>query len=80
LRIEVVLPTGAANVTGRLLTSLGQQLPLPVTYSTAETNGEMVHIAEVALAPLAAASYVLQLAYDVDGKKETVDYEFRIIP
>ena len=80
LRIEVVLPAGATNVVGRLLTSVGQQLPLPVTYSTAQTNGETVHIAEVALAPLAAASYVLQLSYEVDGKKETVDYEFKLIP
>jgi VWFA-related protein len=80
LRIEVVLPAGAANVTGHVLTSVGQPLPLPVTASTAQTNGETVHVAEVALAPLAAASYVLQLSYDVDGKKETVDYEFKIIP
>ena len=78
LRIEVVLPTGAANVAGRVLTSVGQQLPLPVSYSTGETNGETVHIADVALAPLAAASYVLQLAYDVAGKKETVEYESKL--
>jgi VWFA-related protein len=80
LRIEVVLPAGAINVTGRLMTSVGQQLPLPVTYSTAQADGQTVHIAEVALAPLAQASYVLQLSYDVDGKKESVDYEFKLIP
>src|SRR5205085_1037021 len=62
LRIEVVLPAGAMSVTGRVLTSVGQQLPLPVTYSTAQTNGETVHIAEVILAPLAEASYVLRLS------------------
>lgn len=80
LRIEVVLPEGAANPEGHVLTSQGQTLPLPVTYSTAENNGQTISIAEVVLSPLAAAAYRLQLVYDVNGQKESVDYEFRIVP
>ena len=76
----MVLPAGAVNVEGRVLTGQDQPLPLPVTYSTAETNGETYGILEVVLAPLAPAGYVLRWSFDVNGQKETVDYQFRIVP
>ncbi len=32
------------------------------------------------LAPLAVAEYVLELSYDVNGQREEVTYNFRIVP
>ena len=80
MRIEVVLPAGATNPDGHVLTSQAQELPLPVTYSTAQVNGETVSIFDVALAPLAAASYVMRVSYGLSGARQSTDYEFRIVP
>ena len=80
LRLEVPIPTGATNAAGRILTSQKQTLPLVVTCSTQETNGKTVGVADVVLAPLAIGEYSLELSYDVSGQKESVTYEFRIIP
>lgn len=80
LRVEMEMPAGAANVSGQVLTSQDQPLPLPVAYSTAEANGQSIGVFDVVLAPLAQASYVLRMSYEVDGKKEAADYVFRIVP
>ena len=79
LRIELVVPAGATNAAGRVLTKLEQPMPLVVTYSTTATNGRTVGIADVALAPLAIGQYILELSFDVNGKKEIASYEFRIV-
>lgn len=80
LRIEVVLPDGASATAGRVLTRQGQALPLIVTTSTQVTNGQMVTIADVTLAPLAIGEYVLELAYELKGEKARASYGFRIVP
>ena len=80
LRIELAVPAGAANAAGRVLTMQAQATPLVVTYSTAETNGRTIGIADVILAPLAVGEYVLELSFDVNGQREVVNYNFRIIP
>jgi hypothetical protein len=80
LRIEVPMPVGAGNAAGRVLTMQERATPLVVTYSTAETNGQTIGIADVILAPLAVGEYVLELSYDVNGQREVVNYNFRIIP
>jgi VWFA-related protein len=80
LRIEVEIPEGAANVAGRVLTSLSQPMLLPVTYSTKPVDGRTIGVADVTLAPLAVGNYVLELSFDVSGQKESVAYEFRIVP
>ena len=80
LRIEVAMPAGAANAAGRVLTMQELATPLVVTYSTAETNGQTIGIADVILAPLAVGDYVLELTFEVNGQKERAAYEFRIIP
>jgi hypothetical protein len=74
------MPAGAANAAGRVLTVQELATPLVVTYSTAETNGQTIGIADVILAPLAVGNYVLELTFDVNGQKERAAYEFRIIP
>jgi VWFA-related protein len=83
LRTETALPDGSAAITGRVLTSQGQPLPLIVTISQSESHestGKNVTIADVALAPLAVGSYVLELAFEVNGQTETATYPFRIVP
>jgi hypothetical protein len=80
LRLEVPIPQGATNAAGRILTSQKQTLPLVVAYSTQQINGKTVGVADVVLAPLAIGEYSLELSYDVSGQKESVAYEFRIIP
>jgi hypothetical protein len=80
LRIEAVLPDGAAAAAGRVLTRQHQALPLIVTTSTQVTDGQTVTIADVTLAPLAVGEYVLELAYELSGQKHTTAYNFRIIP
>ena len=80
LRLEVPIPAGATNAAGRILNIQKQALPLTVTYSTQETNGRMVGIADVSLAPLAVGEYALEVSYDVNGQKQGATYEFRIIP
>lgn len=78
LRIEAVLPAGASDPSGRVLTRQGQALPLIVTTSTQEANGQTVTLADVSLAPLAIGEYVLELTYGPKGQRTT--YTFRIIP
>jgi VWFA-related protein len=80
LRIEVPMPAGATNASGRVLTMQQQPTPLVVTCKTEETNGQAIGIAEVILAPLAVGEYVLELSYDANGQREKTTYNFRIVP
>lgn len=80
LRIEMALPAGASATAGRVLTSRRQALPLIVTTSTQVTNGQTVTVADVTLAPLAIGEYVLELAYELNGKAANTTYVFRMIP
>jgi VWFA-related protein len=80
LRIEAAVPAGATNTSGRVLTMQNQPTPLVVEYSTAETSGQTIGIADVILAPLAVGEYVLELSYDVNAQREATTYSFRIIP
>jgi hypothetical protein len=81
LRIEVRLPEGATAPAGRVLTSHGTPLPLVVTASHAQdSSGNAVAIADVTLAPLATGDYALELTFELNGKKESATYGFKIIP
>ena len=80
LRIEMPLPAGAGNASGRVLTMREQATPLVVACKTEVTNGRTIGIAEVILAPLAVGEYVLELSYDVNGQRENATYNFRIVP
>lgn len=80
LRIEVPISGEGVTGTGRLLTREGHPLQLIVNYSTrADARGPLA-VGEVALAPLAAGEYVLELSLTKDGKTEAVNYGFRLIP
>ncbi|HYE89141.1 MAG TPA: VWA domain-containing protein [Vicinamibacterales bacterium] len=82
LRIEAPVLDTAVKGAGRILTREGQATPLVVTVSvrTDESRANHLAVADVALAPLAAGEYVLELAISKDGKTETVSYGFRIVP
>jgi hypothetical protein len=80
LRIEVELPGGAANVSGKLLNGQLLELPLPVAYSTTQSNGQTISRFEAMLSALAPAAYVMRITYELKGQKEAIDYEFRIVP
>jgi hypothetical protein len=80
LRIEVPVAGEGFTGAGRLLTREGQPLPLVVNYTTRTDARGTLAIGEVALAPLAAGEYVLELALTKDGKTEAVNYGFRLIP
>jgi VWFA-related protein len=80
LRIEVPVAGDGFTGAGRLLTREGQPLPLVVNYSTRTDARGTLAVGEVALAPLAAGEYVLELALTKDGKTEAVNYGFRLIP
>ena len=80
IRVEVAIPDGAANAAGRVLTMQQQPTPLVVSYTSEQVNGQTIGIGEVILAPLAVGEYVLELSYDLNGRREVATYNFRIIP
>lgn len=82
LRIEVPLADAAIEGTGRMLTREGAAMPLVVTYSTRvdDATRQTLGVAEVALAPLAAGEYVLELSLKKPGTPEIITYGFRIVP
>jgi hypothetical protein len=82
LRIEVPIAGEGITGTGRLLTREAQPTPLVVTVTTRTdaASAQQFAVGEVALAPLAAGEYVLELSLSKDGKAESVAYGFRIIP
>jgi VWFA-related protein len=81
LRIEVPVAGDGFSGTARLLTREGQPLQVVVNVSNrGDDNGKPLMIGEAALAPLAAAEYVLELSLTKDGKTEVVAYGFRVVP
>jgi VWFA-related protein len=81
LRVEVPVAADGFTGTGRLLTREGKPLEVVVAFSTrADAKGRHLAMGEVALAPLAAGEYVLEMSLTKDGKTEPVSYGFRIIP
>jgi VWFA-related protein len=82
LRIEVPLAGEGFTGAGRILTRDGQPTPLTVSITTrsdAETS-QQFGVAEVALAPLAAGEYVIELSLTRNGATNVVSYGFRMIP
>jgi hypothetical protein len=82
LRIEIPRFSQDASLTARLLNREGQVLPL--TVALAERLDESLQlrfiVADLTLAPLAQGEYVVDVAAEGNGRKESVTYGFRIIP
>ncbi len=81
-RIRVDLPIAASvdSVAGRLLDRKGQTLPIPVTTGQREDGARRFLTAEVMLAPLAPADYLVEVSVRRAEKTEKVVTAFRIVP
>jgi hypothetical protein len=81
LRMEMPLP-GSGTVTARLLDRTGKPLAVPVTVTARDdADGTRWQTAQLALAPLAAADYMIELSAGADGASvKRVLVAFRVIP
>ncbi len=82
LRAEVARLDAAAVVTGRLLNRAGQSMQVPVTITErpGTDHAPATVVAELALAPLAAGEYVLEVMAAGGDRTETRSYAIRLVP
>jgi VWFA-related protein len=80
VRVDVPLASAPEAVTSRVLDRKGQPLSLPVTIGQREEGGVRFATAEVALAPLAPADYVIEVSARYGTREEKVIAAIRIIP
>ena len=82
LRLEVPLMGEGYSGSGRLLTRNGRPMPLIATYTTRvdDESGQLLGVAELALAPLAAGEYVFEVSLEKGGKTQSVAFGFRLVP
>ena len=81
LRLDVAR-LAVADVQARVLNRTGQVLALPVTVTdTPAVDGQPARaVAELALAPLAAGEYVVELTATAAARTESRSYAFRLVP
>ena len=82
IRLEVPRLSAEGTVTARLLNREGTALPLTVGLSERVDEARKLRliVADLTLAPLAQGEYVLEVAIEQNGKKESVPYGFRVVP
>jgi VWFA-related protein len=82
LQAEVARIDAAAVVTGRLLNRAGQVMQVPVAISERPAADALpaTVVAEIALAPLAAGEYVLELTATSGERSESRTYAIRMVP
>ncbi len=82
LRLEIPRFADEANVTARLLNRGGAPMALSVGVSERLDDSLQLRfvVADLTLAPLAQGEYIVQVAAEGGGKKEEVNYAFRIVP
>lgn len=82
LQAEVARIDAAAVVTGRLLNRAGQVMQVPVAISERPATDTLpaTVVAEIALAPLAAGEYVLELIATSGERSESRTYPIRMVP
>jgi len=81
-RIRVDLAVGAAfdSIAAQLLDRNGKALPIPVTTGQRDDGARRFLTAEVTLAPLAPADYLVEVSVRRGEKTEKVLAAFRIVP
>jgi len=79
LRIDLPLANGCTGSV-RLLDRRGQALPVPFTVAPAEESGTAVTRAELALAPLAQADYLVEIVVRGSGHEMKYLFALRIVP
>ncbi|MGE3190900.1 MAG: VWA domain-containing protein, partial [Vicinamibacterales bacterium] len=82
IRLEVPRISEGGTVSARLLNLEGQELPVPVTLAEKLDQGLQLRyvVADLTLAPLAQGEYVIEVAVDNAGTRETAAYGFRLVP
>lgn len=82
IRVEASATPPGGTITGRLLNRIGQALEVPVAVSERpDPSGAFGWVVgEVALAPLAAGDYGVELAVERDGDTQKIVMAFRIVP
>ena len=80
VRIEAAVVGTSDPATARLLDRAGHPLPLPVVASERQEGGARVVAADVALAPLTAGDYLLEIAVGSGSSTRRALAAFRIIP
>jgi hypothetical protein len=81
-RLRVDLPTlDSGPVTARLLDRTGKLVPIPLTASIRDdADGSRWQTTELALAPLAAGDYLIELASTASSEGKRTLVAFRIVP
>jgi VWFA-related protein len=81
LRLTTAKLGSGAVVTGRLLNRAGQvmQVPVTITETPGENGGPAQAVGEIALAPLAAGEYVVEITATEGAKTETLSYAVRVV-
>lgn len=81
LRLSTPRLSADAAITGRLLNRTGQEMQVPVTISDSpgEDGAPPQVVAEIALAPLAAGEYVVEITAAAGTKTETLSYAVRVV-
>jgi VWFA-related protein len=80
VKIEAALVGPAEPASARLLDRTGNPLPLPVVSSERQEGGARIVAGEVALAPLAAGDYLLEVSVGSGSAARRALAAFRIIP
>jgi hypothetical protein len=79
-RIEAAIVGAAEPASARLLDRTGSPLPLPVVSSERQEAGARIVSGEVALAPLTAGDYILEISVGSGSSARRALAAFRIIP
>jgi VWFA-related protein len=80
IRVDVPMVAGLEAPTARLLDRRGQPLSIPVTAGQREDGAARFATAEVVLAPLAPADYLIEVSVRRGEQTEKVVTAFRIVP
>lgn len=82
LRLEIPELVQDAKVSAQLLNRSGAPMALNVGLTERLDDALQLHfvVADLTLAPLAQGEYIIQIAAEKAGKKEEVNYAFRVVP
>ena len=80
VKIEAAIVGSAEPASARLLDRTGNPLPLPVVSSERQEGGARIVSGEVALAPLAAGDYILEVSVGSGSAARRALAAFRIVP
>ncbi len=80
VRLDVPLAATVDSVSARVLDRRGEALAVPATVTQREDNGVRLATAEVALAPLAAGDYLIEVAARRGDRQEKILAAIRIVP